>query len=323
MRARIFKRGRGWMVPLAVLALTTAACGAATEQEEEPPDGGPQAVRMNYTSSAEGLLAWVAAEEAYFEACGLDVELEQVAGSGLTPIALENDEVQLGTSTAPDFLLAVNGGLDLVAVAGMSVNRPDNPRLFVIAGTDSGIVAPEDLQGARIGTPTRGGSFEISTTQLLVERGIDADTITWVEVPFAQQVEAVTAGRVDAVATAVTLRGPLLGAGGHEVLDLSAFADEVLVTFLSARRDWAQDNQPAINCVRQALQEAANLLDDDPDRAIEIVVDYTGLPPEAAANVPLANPLVTLKPQHLELWATAMVDQGLIEPLDADELLAP
>lgn len=301
----------------------TAACGTDSGasgdsgDESESPDEaandheGP--IRMNSTGSSEELVMWIADAEGIFEEYDLDVEISDVAGAGLTPIALTNEEVDLGIQTAPDFLQAVDQDLALTAAVGLSVNRPENPRLFVVAAADSGIETAADLEGARIGTPSRGGSFEVSTTQLLNEQGVDAGSVEWVEVPFPQMQASLESGSVDAVATSVTLQGALAAAGHNVVLDLSEFGDDVLVTFLSAREEWAQRNPDILNRVSDAFTDAAAFADENPDRVAEIITERTGLPSEVAARIPLPNSRVDITTEQLQLWIDAMRDQEMLQ----------
>lgn len=256
---------------------------------------------------------WIADAEGIFDEYDVDVEISDVAGAGLTPIALTNEEVDLGIQTAPDFLQAVDQGLPLTAAVGLSVNRPDNPRLFVVAAADSGIETVADLAGARIGTPSRGGSFEVSTTQLLTEQGVDAGSVEWVEVPFAQMQASLESGSVDAVATSVTLQGALAAAGHNVVLDLSEFGDDVLVTFLSAREEWAARNPDLIDRVSSALTDAAAFAEENPERVAEIITERTGLPAEVAARIPAPNSRVDITAEQLQLWIGAMQDQDMLE----------
>lgn len=318
--------------PLALAAavmMLTAACGtdSGTSGEatsEDAPNDHEGPVRMNSTGSAEELVMWIADEEGIFEDHGLEVEISDVAGAGLTPLALTNEEVDLGIQTAPDFLQADEQGLGLTATVGLSVNQPDNPRLFVVAGEDSGIDSPADLEGARIGTPSRGGSFEVSTVQLLSDQGIDTDTIDWVEVPFGQASSSLASGSVDAVTTSITLRGRLVGEGHSVVLDLSEFGSDVLVTFLTARQQWAERNPEIVESVRASLDEAAEFAEEDPERAAEIIADRTQLPPDVASEIPLPNSRTEIRPEQLQLWAEAMREQELLDgEIDAEELIAP
>lgn len=266
---------------------------------------------------------WIADEEGIFARNGLQVQITKVAGAGLTPIALQNGEVDLGIQTAPDFLQAVSQGLELTAVTGLSMNTAENPRLFVVAGKASGITAAAGLASKRIGVPSRNGSFEVSTVELLHRAGVETTGIRWVEVPFAQMTAALDAKTVDAVATSVVQRGALQAAGNPVVLDLSAFSPLTLVTFLSARTEWAAGNADTIAKVRTSLDEAATFARQNPDRAAQIITARTGLPPAVAQRITPPRVESHVQAAQLQTWADAMTRQGLLDaPIDVAKVLA-
>lgn len=325
MSSRTVLPGRKPLRSARTLVLAFAACLLAACANGAAPAGGDTGpIRMNSTGSSEELAMWIADEEGIFTRNGLQVQIGKVAGAGLTPIALENGEVDLGIQTAPDFLQAVSQGLELTAVTGLSVNTPENPRLFVIAGKASGITTAAGLVGKRIGVPSRSGSFEVSTVELLQRKGIETAGIRWVEVPFAQMTAALDAGTVDAVATSIVLRGALQAAGNPVVLDLSAFSPETLVTFLSARTDWAQSHADTITKVRASLQEAATFAQQNPERAAQIIAARTGLPPTVAQRLAPPRFSAHVAAAQLQTWIDAMRQQKLLDTgVDPAKLLAP
>lgn len=309
-------------------AVLAAGCSGGgfgpTTDSTDQGETRPGTIRMNSTGSSEELVMWIAEAEGIFERNGLDVQISDVAGAGLTPIALTNGEIDLGIQTAPDFLQATAQGLPLTIAAGLSVNNPDNPRLFVVAGRDSGIQSAGDLANARIGTPSRGGSFEVSTVALLREQGVDPSGIEWVEVPFAQMAESLASGVVDAVATSVTLRGRLLAEQHRIVLDLSEFGDDVLVTFLSTTREWAGQHPGDLDRLRTSLEEAAAFAEANPERAAAIAAERTGLPADVVARIPLPNSRVDVRAEQIQRWIDAMTEQGRLDgAVDPTELMTP
>ncbi|HEY8360003.1 MAG TPA: ABC transporter substrate-binding protein, partial [Ramlibacter sp.] len=77
-------------------------------------------VTIGHTGVAEYLGAFVAQEEGFFRKHGIDVTFQQVAGGALVP-GLQGGSLQMATLPPTNLLLANDGGLDLVAVAGTSV----------------------------------------------------------------------------------------------------------------------------------------------------------------------------------------------------------
>ena len=101
-------RSVGLGAALAV-ALATAA-GAA-----------PTKITLGVTTVSEFVPCFIAKERGFFEKRGLDVEVQIITLNSTIPTALQADSIQIGGPTASTLIQAVDGGLDLVAVAGGEV----------------------------------------------------------------------------------------------------------------------------------------------------------------------------------------------------------
>src|SRR5208337_798651 len=87
--------------------------------------------------------------------------------------------------TPPNLLLANEGGLDLVAIAGVARIQKSNPRSNLVTRTGAGIAKPEDLRGKKIGVPGIDSSLDLVFKTWLKEHGIPLDQVTSIEAPFA------------------------------------------------------------------------------------------------------------------------------------------
>lgn len=303
-----------------------AACGAENAEPESPdnPDGAsdgsdsgedePTPVRVMHSRNSEQLAIFVAYEAGYFADEGLDVEMREAAGAAQIAPAIAGGSGDLGLATATDLLMAINEGLDLVVGTGTSVNTPDNPRLFLMAGQDSGITEPSDLAGARIAVPSRGSYAELGTAVLLSREGVDPDSVSWVEMPFQQMNDSLGAGRIDAAVAVVPFTGLMASEGHLQLIDHSDLGDSVIVALLSSRRDWAESNPDAIDSFKRALDRAAERIADDPEYAKEVEVKYTGLPPEVVAQIPFGNYRSEVSVDEIQLWVDILHDLELIDP---------
>ena len=66
----------------------------------------------------------VARDEGIFAKHGIDADVSLIAINTTIPPAIVSDSIQIGGPTAPVFLQAVDGGLDLVAVEGAASDGP-------------------------------------------------------------------------------------------------------------------------------------------------------------------------------------------------------
>ena len=88
------------------------------------------------------------------------------------PPAIASDSIQIGGPTSPVFLQAVDGGLDLVAVAGASVMDPEESKtIAAVARTGVSIKEPKDFIGKKVGAPGIGAFLHVLFRKWLIEKG--------------------------------------------------------------------------------------------------------------------------------------------------------
>lgn len=327
--------GFRWLL-WAVLAMVAAACGNTETDTTQPPEpnggtetteaqAGPVPVTILYSRAAEQLSLWAAEEQGFFEEHGIDATLEEIPGASQVPVAISGGSAEMGFQTGPDFLNAVEQGIELSIISGLSVDTPQNPRVALIAGKDSGITRPADVAGKRIAVPSLNSSTDLSTTHLLNQEGVETGSIDWVEVPFQQMADAINSGRVDAAVAVHPFIGQLLAQGHTPVIEKYATDDlPMLVVFLSADREWAEANPDAVDGIRAALEDANDFVEANPEEARAIMQQYSGLPAEIIERIPFPNLTTEVQPEQLDFFVEVMSDQGLISgDIDTESLIYP
>lgn len=212
---------------LALLAAALAAltaCAPATPAPTATPTPG-SALRviklpMGYIPSVQYANFYVAISKGYFAAEGLDVQPDysfetngvQLVGAGELPFAVVSGE---------QVLLARAQGLPVRYVMTVFSKFP----VAVVSPKSAGIATPEDLRGKRIGVPTLDGANFIGLRALLAAAGVSPDEVTISAIGF-NQVEALTAGQVDAVVVYSNNEPIRLAAQGQDlnVIQVSDYA---------------------------------------------------------------------------------------------------
>ncbi len=204
---------------LAFLALTfaLAACGGAVSPTPvvDVPSATPGALRrvrlpMGFIPSVQYAPFYVAVDKGYFAQEGIALEFDysfetngvQLVGVNQLPFAVVSGE---------QVLLARAQGLPVVYVMAWFQKFP----VAVIAKADSGIRAPGDLKGKKIGTPLLGGANYVGLLALLAHAGINAEEVTIEAIGF-EQIAALTAGQVEAVVVYSNNEPIRLGAQGEQ-----------------------------------------------------------------------------------------------------------
>ena len=92
----------------------------------------PKKIAVGYASASDFLPAFIGKEKGCFEKRDLDVTLTRIPIASNIPPALVAGSLQIGMSTATILLQAVDGGIDLKAVAGATRMLKGNPTISLV-----------------------------------------------------------------------------------------------------------------------------------------------------------------------------------------------
>src|ERR1700728_1526465 len=129
----------------ATLRRAACACAAAALGVPPPAAQAPSKITVALGTAVDFLPAFVAKDTGIFTRHGLDVSFVIAPAPPVVPPMVVSGSVQIGYATAPNFLLAAEGGLDLVAIEGAARLQKSNPKISLV--TRSGVVVDkaEDL----------------------------------------------------------------------------------------------------------------------------------------------------------------------------------
>lgn len=296
------------MLKKAALGLSLALGLAAGAQADE-------AIRLAIQPLGENAPSFVAYEQGFFAARGLDVELVEVPFATSVMQGLMSGSIELGSPSVVTLAQAVDAGLEIVAVAGMSVTNHAGSRAYTLASAQSGVTDLAGLAGKVIAIAGLNGQIDVMLRANLKHHGIDPSTMTFVEMPFPAQADAMKSGVIQGTLTVDPFVGRIVDSGlGVVVSRTSEETPEGISTAVyAATRDWAEGHRAEIAALTAALEDAADFIRDHPDEARANVGKYTKLPPEILAMIPLATPDPTVTPEHLAYWVEAMQDLGMID----------
>jgi NitT/TauT family transport system substrate-binding protein len=273
-------------------------------------------ITIGCTATSDCASAMVAVDQGIFAKHGLDAKMILIGINSNIPAAIVSDSIQIGGPTETVFIQAVDGGLDLVAVAGASRMDPvSNEAIVAFARNGVSIKDPKDFVGKKIGAPGIGAFLQVLFVKWLVEKGVDPKSVNFVEVTFPTQNDTLKSGAVDAVLTAEPFVTRMTKAGtgyiaAHYAAELSR--TEPIISYVAARA-FAEKNPQAIADFRAAIAEAAAIVNSDRDKASASIAAFTKQPLEI---VKLNRPNIAapeLKPDQLAWWLDVMKQQGLLQ----------
>jgi putative riboflavin transport system substrate-binding protein len=198
-------------LPAFVIAVTLslAACGPGASSSPPPSaaPGSPSAatsaepsavpvalsVGLGFIPSVQFAPFYLADQAGYYREAGLDVTFRH--GTDYDVVALVGQGgLDLGLADGTSVIPAVSNHIPVKYVATIYGRFPS----IVFAKASSGIAAPQDLRGRKLGIPGRYGSSWIMLQALLRSAGLTPDDLQIVEYPDYGQGAAVSQGAVDA-----------------------------------------------------------------------------------------------------------------------------
>ena len=272
---------------------------------------------LGYTAVTDFASAFVAAEQGYFSKRKLDVELKFIPLNSTIPAALQSDSLQIGGPTPSVFLQAVDGGLDLVVVAGAGVTSQSITGFGVVARSGSNIKTPQDFVGRRVGVPGLGAFLQVTFRAWLKANGVDYKKVNFVEAPFPQHGDMLRGGTVDAVVTADPFMARITDSGaGYVASYYSTFLPEGNPTIVyAATRSWAKAHAGAVKGFRESIVDGASFIKDPKnDAAVRTAIGkYIKLPPEVLAKAQISPPGPIVTEKQLAYWVGLMKDQDMLK----------
>ena len=211
---------------LAVLGLAMiAALSSGTAGQAQAAD--PLKVRFILNWKFQGPQAWffLADDKGYFKQAGIDIQLDQGAGSGaaVPKVASTAYDAGFGDINAITRFASKNKGKQPIAVYMIYNQTP-----FVIATPKSAkITKPKQLEGMTLGAPASDGAFKLFPAFANIA-GIDAKKVSWQHMKPNLRVTLLKQGKVQGVSgyhLTVLFDAMRVGMNPDRDLDFMRFAD--------------------------------------------------------------------------------------------------
>jgi NitT/TauT family transport system substrate-binding protein len=283
-------------------------------------------VVIGYTSLSDVGSNFVAKDQNFFAKHDLDIELKALRGGSVIVPGLVVGEIQIGTLAPPVFLQAVDGGIELAALTGLSVLTRGMKSAAVVARTGVEIKSPQDLVGKRTGVSGIGSISEVLYREWLREQGVDSKKITFVEVPFPSMRDLLRSGRVDVIIIPDPLLSQVVSAGiGYVVSYFFGELPEGAMQMINAStRAWAEKNPGVVAGYQRAIAEANAFIVANPDAAKDIIAKYLNLPEAVVRSSELPRFVTTLDPAQMQWWIDVLSRQDMLRTkLDPAKLTVP
>jgi NitT/TauT family transport system substrate-binding protein len=281
----------------------------------------PAKVTIGYPPATDFLPVYVAKDKGYFDKRNIDATLTRLPVVTNIPSAIISGSVQIGMTTVPVLLQAVDGGLDFVIIAGAAHHTKASPFISLLARKDLKIEKPGDLAGKKVGVPGINSVIDVMLRKWLINNKVPLNRVTVIEAPLPQLPDLLKVGSVDLVAIVEPFRTRII-AGDIGPVAAEYFGEvdpDVLVSAWMATGDWAKKNPETIKGFRAAIDEGLAFIKANPDEAKEIEKKYIGF------NSPRFPTFENnAKPDDLKVFINIGKELGLYRTaLDPQKLVLP
>jgi NitT/TauT family transport system substrate-binding protein len=280
---------------------------------------------LAYIPISNFLTAYVAKDQGYFTAHGLDVTLVPINQGNTGVAGIVSKSVELSTPTPTTFLQAVDNGVDLVIVAATHTYPTPNKVGLLVSDT-SDVTTAKDLVGKKIGVNGIGGMQFVLLQGWLTKHGVDPKSVTFVEISFPQMADALQSRQLDAVTISEPFYQRLISAKiGRTFADLQAdIPAGTLGTMYVSTGEWAKKNPGTIAAFRASLEDATRFIKANPEAAKKSLTTYANMSEQLLQLVNVPSVTVAASPAQMKFWIDLMDREQLTTgAIDPQSIIAP
>lgn len=292
-----------------------------------PAAADPVKIKIACTATSDCASAMIATYDGIFAKHGIDADMTLIGINTNIPPAIASDSIQVGGPTSTVFLQAVDGGLDLVAIAGASAMAPvADEQIAVVQRTGLHMSKPADFVGKKVGVPGIGAFLDVLFRKWLIDGGVDPSKVHFVEVTFPTQNDSLKSGAVDAVLTAEPFVSRI--AAAHNGTVAAHYASELnrtdpIIEYVTTRA-WAEKHKDAVAGFRAAIAEAAKIVNSDHAKEAEAQSRFTKMNVDLIKKNAPSFSKPEIKPDDFTWWIEVMKQQGMLQgQIDKSKLVFP
>ncbi|NEM91090.1 ABC transporter substrate-binding protein [Galbitalea soli] len=288
-------RGPGAIAVILALTATLAGCStapAASPSSAAKPGG---IVKASIVIGVGGQLStadvFTGIDKGFFQKEGLTVTTTTLtAGASAIPQLL-NGGLMFAAVDTTTAVSSTQQNVGITAVAPNTVGVPDDDGYaMVVAGANSGINSPKDLEGKKVQVNQLGGTAQALTSASITKDGGDPSKVQFVEIAPPQAIPALQAGRVDAVVLGEPNVTIAKGLGFKAIFNPEQNTVPKLPTFVFVTAaSYAKANPQVVAQFQRAILASNQFDNANPDAVRSIVAAHTPVPGAviAKAHLPL------------------------------------
>jgi NitT/TauT family transport system substrate-binding protein len=283
-------------------------------------------VRVGILPIALHAPVFVAQELGYFSREGLKVITQfSQGGAALLPLVIQG-QMQIGNIPISTALQARAQNLDVVMIgAGTYVAKSKPPgQTATIVKSDSSIRRVSDLAGKKVAVNVINSVNWLYNRAMLDKAGVDLKSVTYVELPFPNMIDAVVNGYADAAAIVQPFLFFGSSSGKIRVVgyDFIEVQPGVQISGFAVSRKWARSNPHTLAAFERGIARAVDYLMADEAKAMPLVAKFTKSKPSVIEGAGMPSWTNELSIPNVDAQMQLMIKYGLLQKTqDVRELI--
>jgi NitT/TauT family transport system substrate-binding protein len=292
------------------------------------PTAADRPLRLGYVANPFSLPIVVAHERSYFEAAGLDLELETFPNGSAATAALNDGTIDLGVSGHLQTLMAARGPVKQVFIVPLGFEEAPDHLPIALLGRER-VTSGRDLEGRSVAVSALGAISELQLRIFMAAEGAAYDALSLTPMPFREMGAALESGAVAAASVPEPFASVLVADGLGRVIDRGSLSrglrsgDRAMVAGLVAAETWVTSDPALVGKVVEAVGRAIDDLRADPALVatrLAAAADVRALDPRGLQTPSFDR---RLSPADLQVVFDLALEHGLITVAgDAEELIA-
>jgi NitT/TauT family transport system substrate-binding protein len=228
---------------------------------------------LNWVPGGDHAPYYYAKKMGWYKDAGIDLNLEPGKGSAVAVQKVAAGANPIGLADMANALTLRGKGADTVGVFNVYANSPQG--LYWLKS--SGIKSVKDLAGKKIGNPAGDGARTIWPA-LAKANGIDANSVTWVNIDANSKLAALKAKSIDATTSFYNIHhifqkelGDDMGFVAWKDAGLNTYGNTVIVN-----GDYLKKNKPVVAAFVKVTQKAFAACVASPNPCVQALVEANG-----------------------------------------------
>ncbi len=262
------KSPKRFILVIIVIATILAVVLGSMFYPDQGYTGKAEPITIGYSPFEQTALFWIAEDQHFFEANGLNVTLRKYDSGVGSLDGMMNGEVDITVGVAEFPTVGRALRKERIRIIG-SIAKTE--QIYLVGRKDRGIENISDLKGKRVGTTSRTISH-FYLGRFLELHGMNMKDITLVEVETpAEWVDAVVNGDIDAVATSQPYANSAQERLGANAVVWPAQGGQLLFGLIISTNEWITKHPEPVSRLLKSLAQAEEYVIHNPAEAKAIV----------------------------------------------------